>query len=186
MDKLMTIILISDPHAQHRSLSIPDADIVIHTGDACNGGNKEELADFFDWFSSLPAKYKIFVPGNHDLPFEFFPEEAKTQVPENIIVLENEGIEIMGKAFYSLPARPWLHAMPSLPEKVDVLLTHGAPLNILDNNGGGCSLLFDVVQKLKPKVHVFGHFHESAEKMQIENTLFVNTAACVEQILLKK
>ena len=59
-----SIVLLSDTHGKHRNLPRFDADIIIHTGDACTDGNIDELDDFFDWFQSCNATYKIFVAGN--------------------------------------------------------------------------------------------------------------------------
>ena len=45
-------------------------------------------------------------------------------------------------------------------------MTHGPPKNILDANKQGepcgCEwLAYEVANRIKPKVHVFGHIHES-------------------------
>ena len=70
--KNLTIFAFSDTHGNHRRLQVPeDADIIICAGDAVEdnlvGG---EYEDFIEWFASLPCKWKIFVPGNHELSFE--------------------------------------------------------------------------------------------------------------------
>ncbi|TIA89917.1 hypothetical protein E3P99_01820 [Wallemia hederae] len=50
-------------------------------------------------------------------------------------------------------------------EPMDVLITHGPPHNILDktqsNLNVGCVELTDALPRLRPKLHVFGHIHES-------------------------
>ncbi len=163
------ITLLSDTHGAHRDLNIPPTDIIVHCGDACNGGNLEELTDFFSWFSEFPADYKIFVPGNHDLIFDLEPELARGLVPKNVILLENNGCLIEGIRFHSVAARPWLHNMPELPKQpIDFLLTHGPALSILDN-GSGCKLLYDYVKMLQPTYHIFGHVHETAGKEMNKN-----------------
>ena len=67
-----TIFGFSDTHCRHRELQVPEnVDIVICAGDAVEDnlvGN--EYDDFIEWFASLPCKWKIFVPGNHELSFE--------------------------------------------------------------------------------------------------------------------
>ena len=98
--KGLQIIAISDTHGRHRLLAVPEADVIIHTGDACEDGNEDQLLDFFYWFSKLPVQYKIFVVGNHDLVFELEPERAKEMIPDNVTFLENE--EIMWKEYNSL------------------------------------------------------------------------------------
>lgn len=52
-----------------------------------------------------------------------------------------------------------------IPDKVDILLTHGPPLghgDLLQGGGrSGCvNLLYTIQQRVKPKYHVFGHIHE--------------------------
>ena len=61
----------SDTHGHHRALQVPeDADIIICAGDAVEDDLKgSEYDDFISWFGSLPAKWKLFVPGNHELSF---------------------------------------------------------------------------------------------------------------------
>lgn len=169
------MFVISDTHGAHRQITIPEGiDIIIHAGDACEGGDENQLKDFFSWFSSLPVRYKIFVPGNHDLPFELEPEEAKMLVPDNVILLENSGVIIEGIHFYSLPVRPWLFSPLPLPEDVDVLITHGPPYGILDENIG-CRILRELVEIAKPKVHLFGHIHSQGGKsIKVGSTVFYN------------
>lgn len=162
------IIAFSDTHGEYRNITIPPADIIIHAGDACDGSNENQLKDFFSWFSSLPVKYKIFVAGNHDLPFELEPEMAKALIPDNVIFLENNGIEIEGIRFWSLPVRPWLYIPLPLPKQIDILITHGPPYGILDDNLG-CKILRDLVEASKPKVHLFGHIHTHASKTEEHN-----------------
>lgn len=173
--KKKQITLLSDTHGAHRDLNIPHTDILVHCGDACNGGNMEELIDFFGWFSELLVTHKIFVPGNHDLIFDLEPEVALDFVPQNVILLENNSCLIEGIHFHSVAARPWLHNMPEIPKQpIDFLLTHGSASSILDN-GMGCKLLYDYAQRVQPVYHIFGHVHETAgQEMEKNGICFVN------------
>ena len=121
--KKLKIAIISDTHGLHNSFSkkkFPKGDILIHTGDASNFGTIEELKDFASWFASLPNfKYKIFVPGNHDMLFdtEFYDvfqqewhfkkdstDEIKMFMKKlGIIVLIDESIIIENIKFYGSP-----------------------------------------------------------------------------------
>ena len=67
-----TIFAFSDTHGSHLCLQVPeDADIIICAGDAVEDNLVgDEYDDFIEWFSALPCKWKIFVPGNHELSFE--------------------------------------------------------------------------------------------------------------------
>lgn len=171
------IAAISDTHGNHRKLMIPDnTEIIVHCGDACSGGSASQLIDFFHWFSSLPIAFKIFVAGNHDLPFELEPEMALRLIPQNVCYLNNGGIVINNIHFYSLSARPWLHCREELPYGTDVLITHGAPFGILDD-GLGCPLLSEITVNKEIPIHLFGHIHSNGNRiLQKGSTLYYNVA----------
>lgn len=137
--------------------------MIIHLGDACEGGDEDQLRDFFQWFSGLPVAHKLFVAGNHDLPFELDPERALSLIPPGVEFLENNGITIRGIHFCGVVARPWLFEPVILPDNIDILITHGPPLGILDENIG-CPILQKVVRKAKPAYHLFGHIHSEGGK----------------------
>ena len=79
------LVVFADTHGAHRKLPIVETDIAIHLGDACTLGNNVQLNDFLDWFSNYPAKYKLFVAGNHELQWELEPDEFLELFPQNII-----------------------------------------------------------------------------------------------------
>ncbi|KAG8949737.1 hypothetical protein FRC04_008277 [Tulasnella sp. 424] len=76
---------------------------------------------------------------------------------------------------YGSPWTPWYHAyLASLPPGVvdhispdaDIVMTHGPPRGVLDltrKEGvhAGCPTLLNRITELKPRLHVFGHIHES-------------------------
>ena len=63
----MKILHISDTHnCHHRLRDLPEADVVVHSGDFCMVGTEQEALDFLNWFCDLPYKHKIFICGNHD------------------------------------------------------------------------------------------------------------------------
>lgn len=52
-----------------------------------------------------------------------------------------------------------------VPPGVDVMLTHGPPYGVLDqvvpgHESVGCEHLYRAVERVKPRLHVFGHIHE--------------------------
>jgi len=174
--KSRKITAISDTHGHHRELIIPDADFLIHCGDACTDGNEEELNDFFRWFSAQQARNKIFVAGNHDLVFDLEPERASRLVPHNVVYLESQYTLIDGISFYSAPARPWLHESPEERRMIDFLLTHGPSYSILDMNLG-CRKLLSFVQQQQPVYQLFGHIHQMAQQsISKSNTHFINVS----------
>lgn len=90
--KNLTIFAFSDTHGHHRALQVPeDADIIICAGDAVEddlrGG---EYDDFISWFGSLPAKWKLFVPGNHELSFIRSRYKTIVQQFETAGILDND------------------------------------------------------------------------------------------------
>lgn len=56
-----------------------------------------------------------------------------------------------------------LTPVPSFPE-IDIMLTHGPPLGILDQvlygPKAGCEHLLQACSRARPRLHVFGHIHE--------------------------
>lgn len=181
--KSKTLAVFSDTHGQHRKLPLKEADIAIHLGDACDFGNDAQFRDFLEWFGQYPSKYKIFVAGNHELQWEFEPEQFLQLFPKNIIFLENRIMKIEEITFVSVPARLWLHYPPKIkiPEHTDFLLTHAPPKEILDS-GLGCPILKKFVKKLNPEFHLFGHIHETSGKTVKHNTTtFINTSFLKER-----
>ena len=45
----------------------------------------------------------------------------------------------------------------------------------------GCEELLKVVQKIQPKIHVFGHLHHGYGQVTLDKTLFVNASNCTEE-----
>ncbi len=173
-----SVVAISDTHGRHRSLQIPRTDILIHAGDACTDGNMDELKVFFDWYAGLPARYKIFVPGNHDLIFELEPDSCGAIIPANVIWLNNAVIKIAGITVGALPPHfHWIDSFAHAGDSLDILITHAPPYGILDRNTG-CRELSAYVMNTQPRFHFFRHIHEEAGKIhRIGGSSFVN--ACV-------
>ena len=50
-----------------------------------------------------------------------------------------------------------------IPQNVDIVMTHGPPKGILDScsqGNVGCENILQVIRKVKPMMHCFGHIHE--------------------------
>lgn len=165
----------SDTHGMYRWLNVSnDADILICAGDACEGFVPDQLNDFFDWYVSIPAKLRIFVAGNHDMIFDEQPEYARSLVPDGVLLLENDGVDFDGIHIQSVVARPYLKAPISLPEGIDILVTHGPAYSHLDR-GIGDKDLFLAISKARPKYHIFGHVHQDGLKLE---SVFGGTTYC--------
>ena len=192
----LRIVIISDTHNKHKRLGkLPDADIIIHCGDMTSIGQSHEIVDFMKWFSMLPHRYKICCAGNHDWIFQTNHLIAMEKVPENVIYLEDSGIEIEGLNFYGSPVQPpfcnWAFNRPeeklkehwlAIPDDTDVLITHCPPYSIMDFSiydkiyTGSPSLYHEVVERIKPLVHAMGHIHSGYGIKVIENTTFINAS----------
>ena len=190
----MTIVCISDTHEKEFP-EIPNGDILIHCGDF-TGGKHSILAleALNEWFKTLPHKYKILVPGNHDFCFETHEKESREIITEAIILI-NESIEIEGIKLYGTPDQPWFYnwafnkyseelieSYNKIPEATDILITHTPPYGILDmvlrGEQVGSKELLCRIQEIKPKLSVFGHIHESYGTTKIDETTFINCAIC--------
>ena len=132
------IFAFSDTHGRHRELEVLTTDILICAGDVCNWGDEAELQDFYQWFAELPAAHRLFVPGNHDLPFEFAPEYAASRLPKPITYIDQGCIIWDDICLYVLRAGMGLQLenLPRfIPLTIDILITHCPPKDILDDNG---------------------------------------------------
>ncbi len=59
----------SGPEIVYRQ-PLPDADILIHTGDLTLKGYREEYGETIDLLASHPAELKLVIAGNHDLTLD--------------------------------------------------------------------------------------------------------------------
>ena len=46
---MMRIVHISDTHGLHRNVSVPWGDVLVHSGDFTNRGEKHQVLDFIQW-----------------------------------------------------------------------------------------------------------------------------------------
>ncbi|TVQ91661.1 MAG: metallophosphoesterase [Deltaproteobacteria bacterium] len=190
----MRLVCISDTHARHRQLRVPDGDVLLHAGDLSRRGAPEDVRDFDGWLGGLAHPHKIVIAGNHDFCFERNPQ-ARDWIT-NATYLQDEAVEIEGVRFYGSPwqarffdwafnldrGAPLREVWRKIPPETDVLLTHGPPLGVLDRTSRGqrvgCEDLLAAVERVRPKVHVFGHIHESAGRLERGGTIFVNACSC--------
>ena len=103
----------SDTHGSHRRLQVPeDADIIICAGDAVEddlrGG---EYDDFISWFGAFPAKWKLFVPGNHELSFsrsryKFIVSSLRLPALLSFRMLWRTAAELLSAQFPKTPGLP--------------------------------------------------------------------------------
>lgn len=194
----MRLICLADTHNLHHEIPIPEGDILIHAGDATDGGTRNESQNFLKWFSEQPHQHKIFVPGNHDFYFE--KEISREIIPSNVHVLIDKGIEIEGVNFWGSPMTPgnagWAFNRERgadirthwdlIPKNTDILITHTPPYGILDEIGSGiklgCEELEEKLWDVQPSHHLFGHIHHSAGQTSKSGIHFFNLSMLDERL----
>ncbi len=163
----MKIIHISDTHGCHRRLTnLPDADVVVHSGDFTMNGSEPEALDFLNWFCDLPYAHKIFICGNHD---DCLYGANIDGLDPNVHYLCNSGVEIDGIKFYGMPmfmndcvTDRQAKNIVQIPADTNVLITHSPAYGILDfddNINYGDEQLLTKVMEVHPRLHLFGHIH---------------------------
>ncbi len=180
----MKILHISDTHGSHRRLrDLPEADVVVHSGDFTMIGSEQEALDFLNWFCDLPYPQKIFICGNHD---ECLYGAKVDGLDDNVHYLCNSGVEIGGVKFYGVPmfmgdcvtGRQTKH-YANIPDGTDVLITHTPPFGILDfddNINYGSEELLSRIAAVRPRLHLFGHIHSQHGTKSLYGTIFSNGA----------
>lgn len=206
----MRLVFISDTHNQLDRMVIPSGDILIHSGDATNRGTLQEIIKLNNDLKELPHKHKIFVPGNHDWGFQRDPFNSINLLSEAHVLID-QLIEIEGLKIYGSPWQPqfcnWAFNLQrgtelarkweGIPHGLDILVTHGPPWGILDFVYNqticgkikhlGCKDLHNRIQKVKPRIHSFGHIHDSYGVKELiwddsqKTTTFINASNCNEQ-----
>jgi Icc-related predicted phosphoesterase len=190
-------------------LTIPEnIDIVIHSGDESNYKdqyqNEPEFKDFILWFANLPIKHKVFVAGNHS-SFVFHNKKEINEICKhyNIIYLEDDWAMVDGISIWGSPVTPnfgnwWFmkdrskmnKLYSSIPEWIDIVVSHGPPRSILDLSYDrddklefcGCrSLRNHMLNRVQPKLCLFGHIHNNKDiinagtvKLSGYDTIFSN------------
>lgn len=175
----MRIVAVADTHLFHPELVVPEGDVFVHAGDLCRGGDLEELAEAAAWIAGLPHRHKVVVAGNHDWAFVHAPDLARALFArDGVVYLEDAACVLDGVTFWGSPWQPafndWAFNLPRgpalaavwarIPDRTDVLITHGPPAGVLDRSpvGGraGCADLMDRVRAAVPRLHLFGHIHQ--------------------------
>lgn len=197
----MKLVLISDTHTMHDKLSLPEGNVLVHAGDMALEGSTKEVQSALDWLNKQAFKHIVAIAGNHDWAF------ARRHRNEldfgRVIYLENNSVEIDGLKFWGSPVTPWFcdwafnvhrgyqirQYWKSIPDDVDVLITHGPPHGILDQSEPyhnsdhlGCEELAArlLVLEDRPRVHVFGHIHGGRGMVHTGNQRHYNASVVNE------
>jgi predicted phosphohydrolase len=196
--RVPTLVAMADTHGYHKKLKVPDGDILIHAGDLTEMGTLEQLTEVRDWLLSLPHAHKVVIAGNHDFGLQDDAERCRALFGPPLIYLEDQLATVAGLRIWGSPWQPWFHSwafnLPRGPEiaakwaliptGVDVLVTHGPPAGYGDlcfhGERVGCEDLLRELDRVKPRLHLFGHIHEDKGTWQLGPTTIVNvtTAEC--------
>lgn len=204
----MRICCMADLHGH-----LPDlepCDLILIAGDICPHSptfslkkpynealwQKKWLMDnFIPWQlrQEKAGRWVNYVAGNHDFGLSNFPANGD-------YYLQDSPAKFNDVIIYGTPWQPWFYdwafnaprddvneyflaeKFSPIP-KCDILISHGPPHGILDQNSDGDSVgskaLLKRIQQVKPKLVVFGHIHEQGGKqVTIDGTTYVNAAMC--------
>ncbi len=183
----MIVDCISDLHGHYPELE--GGDVLIVAGDLTASDKLEQYFSFFDWIESQNYRKKIVTAGNHDNLMQkegYMGPEGEMKGSFDYLCdsgTDYQGVKIWGS--------PWTKTFPginphcmaftcdteeqlaekfsTIPEELDILITHSPPLGILDKNRkdescGSRSLrekIASIPLRNRPKLWVWGHIHES-------------------------
>lgn len=218
----MIILATSDLHGYPLHETVTEqGDILILAGDLTGRDTEEEWDNL--WRELEYRNEEIVIcPGNHDNFLQKNPDFF--DVCKHIHMSIDQTIEVLGVKVHCMPwtVKFWgqnpdamaytvehendmLEYVKEIPSGLDVLVTHGPPRYILDQNKigdncGSATLMHHMITNDNPtaKFHIFGHIHEQGgktlshckpinEKTKIEKntTTFVNVAAVTEHYELR-
>lgn len=194
----MKLSVISDSHGF--KFDAEPCDVLIHCGDMTGRGTYHETISMAKYLrDTAKADHILIVPGNHDLCFEEDLETMRHDVgsiDNRVTILVDKLVNIDRVSFYGSPWTPpffqWAFMLEepalakkfaTIPETLDVLITHGPPRGILDpgykDPHVGSTALLEAVQKRHIRHHFFGHLHGAGgkgSKLQDLDTIFHNVA----------
>ncbi|KAL3857413.1 hypothetical protein ACJMK2_012087 [Sinanodonta woodiana] len=228
--KCVRIVHVSDTHMMHNEILLPNANILVHSGDFSKASLSrlifrssafEELTREIDiYFEKVPIKHKLLVAGNHEVSFPGHSANEIQSRLQHVTYLQDSSLEVEGIKFYGSPwtsnrwyslakaftedGRRLIRKWEKIPSDTDVLVTHMPPLNIgdlaakiikvlsilrtegacrvcnkrhVDFDHWGCQLLLDtVLNRVRPKIHMYGHVHESNGVISKDGIVFSNAA----------
>lgn len=202
----MRIVCIGCSHGRHLNLTLPEGDVLVHTGDYSRRGDESDAMWFLRWLEKQPFKHKVFVDGNHDGFSEDNPAGMRALVATyapSCHYLNDSGVTIEGIRFWGSPVTPaffdwWWNRKrgpeiqehwDKIPNETQVLVTHGPALGHLDlimpgfdadrDEHQGCGNLRTTIDgRLKAlRLHAFSHLHyEGCTTKIAKGVTYVNAA----------
>ncbi|KAK3606448.1 hypothetical protein CHS0354_041390 [Potamilus streckersoni] len=156
--KCVRIVHVSDTHMMHNDIPLPNANILVHSGDFSKASLSRVLfrsSAFQDltreidrYFEKVPIKHKLLVAGNHEVSFPGYSVDEIQSRLKHVTYLQDSSLEVEGIKFYGSPwtACRWYSPAKAftedghrlgrkwekIPSDTDVLVTHMPPLSIGD------------------------------------------------------
>ena len=177
------VVLVSDTHGYHGTLEgrMPPGDVLVHAGDfSLDSGrrkkDREAQSSFDEWLAAQPYEHKVVVRGNHDSQSWSFPRSNATYAIREATI----DLELRSGAALKMHVLPHgSYRSFSVPEGVDLLISHAPPSGLLDTTySGRCAgsshlrLGAQGIAKASagapPRLWAFGHIHESAGTMSVD------------------
>jgi Icc-related predicted phosphoesterase len=198
----MIIDCISDLHGHYPKLE--GGDLLIIAGDLTARDLPNERYMFLQWLAEQNYRKKVWIAGNHDnslVGMKFNPTRPDAAEYLCDFGTEFEGLRIWGspwslyfnemnpkcKAFVVDTEEELDSKFSLIPDDTDILVTHSPPYGILDeihrevfcgerDENVGSECLLEAVLKKRPKLHIFGHIHESYGFKTSLWTQFINAS----------
>lgn len=198
----MKCVAVSDIHL--KDVKTEEADLLLVAGDMTMMGTDSQLDWFKNWIASQPQKHKVWIAGNHDCGLEKNPDLAEKLAEEtDSIYLNDSEVELDGIRIWGSPVQPEFHNWAfnrqrgfeirkhwqKIPERLDILITHGPPFGYLDqveDEKVGCEELLNTIKNLlrhPPRYHIFGHIHEGYGRCSLkrddgQSIELINASSC--------
>jgi Calcineurin-like phosphoesterase len=190
-DAPIVVVCIADTH--NKFPDVPGGDLLVHAGDLSQGGTRREIQSTLDWLRDLPHRHKVVIAGNHELlldPEKGFPDSERSSLDwHDLIYLQDSSISLRftGGRVLSIYGSPWTRKhgnwafeyapgvdkwTNTVPDDTDLLMTHMPPFAHLDLDGFGDKFLLRESRRVRPRLHVFGHFHAGYGKDELHYDSF--------------
>ncbi len=196
----MIIDCIADLHGYFPVLE--GGDLLIIAGDLTGRDTQEQHIDFCEWLDVQTYTKKIVIAGNHDNNID----KDSINCLRGCTYLQDSGTEYEGLKIWGSPWTPrflgmnphcmaftyyieeWFYdeKIMMIPSDIDILITHGPHRGCLDKTTTGEIVGSTAIEAYikyinRPKIHVFGHIHESygmREKWVGTNNVMVKSINC--------
>lgn len=127
----MKITCISDTHGLHNRMRhvTGEGDVLIHSGDLTNIGEKDQVEDIIAWFHRKLYNFNhvVFIAGNHDRSFDpCFVGNTKVYEPRDVRLTDLQKPEWLTSLLDSMDSR--IHYLENSSVTIDGKKIFGSPM----------------------------------------------------------